>query len=206
MKEAVRNFIIEKARTIFGQKGYSATTIEEIAAAAAVSKPTLYNYFSGKDDIFRAVVDASNSEINELIKPILTEKKPFPQRLKSLIATLLDHISANRGILKIVFYESRMFFEAFEKEDSGVFKRLMERKKERVKVMKDFIETGRQEGCIRSDIPVEMMAYFVTGIIGEYALGHIMSEEQSAGFDLEFFTDSIMGILTDGIFKDSTGG
>lgn len=205
MKEAIRTFIIEKAKAVFEAKGYSGTTIEDIAAAAEVSKPTLYNYFSGKDDIFRAAVEAVNTELNELIKPILADDKPFPQRLKQLVSSLLTHVSANRGILKMVVYESRMFIEALEKMDSEGFERLMDGKRERISVMKNFIEIGRQAGSIRDDIPVDMLAYFLGGIIGEYALGHIMIDEKTAAIDLEVYIDSIMTILSKGIFKESTG-
>ena len=54
--EARRRDILAAARTVFARRGYSAATLDEIAARAAFAKGTLYNYFRSKEDLFRDVV------------------------------------------------------------------------------------------------------------------------------------------------------
>lgn len=49
--------LVAAARSMFEQKGYSATTMSDIAAAAGFSHGTVYTYFNDKRDVFRAVVD-----------------------------------------------------------------------------------------------------------------------------------------------------
>lgn len=44
--------IIESAKSLFFSKGYLKTTMDEIALGAAISKPTIYQYFKTKDDLF----------------------------------------------------------------------------------------------------------------------------------------------------------
>tara|TARA_Y100001001_G_scaffold132456_1_gene132358 strand:+ start:98 stop:721 length:624 start_codon:yes stop_codon:yes gene_type:complete len=48
--------IIEAATRLFLRKGYSGVSMEEIARESAVAKQTLYSYFKGKDDLFRAII------------------------------------------------------------------------------------------------------------------------------------------------------
>ena len=54
--EARPEELIAAALTVFGERGFRQTTLEEVAARAGVSKGTVYLYFSSKDDLFRAVV------------------------------------------------------------------------------------------------------------------------------------------------------
>ena len=51
-----RQAILNAAKRVFIAHGYSGTSMEAIAEAAPVSKPTLYNHFKGKQELFAAVI------------------------------------------------------------------------------------------------------------------------------------------------------
>jgi TetR/AcrR family transcriptional repressor of mexJK operon len=51
-----RAAVVEAARKLFLRKGYASTTMEEIAAAAGLTKRTLYNNYPDKDALFRQIV------------------------------------------------------------------------------------------------------------------------------------------------------
>ncbi|MFN8528050.1 MAG: TetR/AcrR family transcriptional regulator [Anaerolineae bacterium] len=51
-----REQILTAARIVFASKGYGATVIDDIAAAAGISKGLIYHYFPGKEDLFVALV------------------------------------------------------------------------------------------------------------------------------------------------------
>ena len=61
-KEARPQELIEAALTLFVDKGYAATKVDEVAALAGVSKGTLFLYFDTKEDLFKAVIRANLSE------------------------------------------------------------------------------------------------------------------------------------------------
>ena len=56
LKEDIRGRILTVARQQFGQKGYSKTSMREIAELAGVGVGNIYNYFTNKDELFREVV------------------------------------------------------------------------------------------------------------------------------------------------------
>ena len=49
--------LIDAALAVFGEHGFRAASLEEVARRAGVSKGTVYLYFASKDDLFRAVVE-----------------------------------------------------------------------------------------------------------------------------------------------------
>jgi len=55
--EDMRDQIVTAAGLVFAKYGYRKTTIEDIASSVHKAKSSVYHYFSGKDDIFRAVVE-----------------------------------------------------------------------------------------------------------------------------------------------------
>ncbi len=55
-QKETRADILRAARDLFLEKGYEATTVEQIAEKAVVGAGTLYNYFPSKDDIFLSVM------------------------------------------------------------------------------------------------------------------------------------------------------
>lgn len=62
-----RSQLISVAKEVFAEVGYEATTIEEIAHRAGVSKPVVYQHFGGKEGIYAVVVDR---EVNALLNRI----------------------------------------------------------------------------------------------------------------------------------------
>jgi AcrR family transcriptional regulator len=53
--EATRRAVLDAARRVFGRKGYAQASLDEIAAAARVTKGAVYHHFAGKEALFRAV-------------------------------------------------------------------------------------------------------------------------------------------------------
>ena len=64
-KQLTRDAIVAEAGRLFGEQGFQATTMEEIAVAAGVSAGTLYNYFGTKNTIVLAHIGAQVAEMVE---------------------------------------------------------------------------------------------------------------------------------------------
>ncbi len=52
-----RNQLIEIGRAVFAERGYEATSVEEIAERAGISKPIVYEHFGGKEGLYAVIVD-----------------------------------------------------------------------------------------------------------------------------------------------------
>jgi AcrR family transcriptional regulator len=67
-KEEVKKKIIEAAYHLFLTRGYRGTTMDEIAGALGVTKPAIYQYFPGKEDLYAAVAERSRQELKGILE------------------------------------------------------------------------------------------------------------------------------------------
>ncbi|WP_261575823.1 TetR/AcrR family transcriptional regulator [Frankia gtarii] len=68
-----RRAILNAAAPIFGTLGYERASVDAIAAAAGVSKPTVYSYFGGKEQLFReSVADSAVEQNGEALRVLQT--------------------------------------------------------------------------------------------------------------------------------------
>ena len=79
-RESRRAELVEAAVAAIDEHGASAS-IAQIAAAAEVSKPVLYRYFSDKDDLYRAVGHWGADQVVQAIVPTLLGDKPLRERV-----------------------------------------------------------------------------------------------------------------------------
>jgi AcrR family transcriptional regulator len=71
------DLIKKSAGVLFKKKGFKATKVEEIAARAEISKPTIYEYFKSKSDLFYEMMQERLSNLNrELLEIYRTRQDP----------------------------------------------------------------------------------------------------------------------------------
>ncbi len=67
-----REQLLDIGRSLFAEKGFDATSVEEIAAKAGVSKPVVYEHFGGKEGLYAVVVDREMRALLDAITGALT--------------------------------------------------------------------------------------------------------------------------------------
>jgi AcrR family transcriptional regulator len=79
--------ILDKAETIFWQKGYQSTTIKDIATACGCRPANIYNYFASKEDILFGVISDIMVQATVLVEPLGEDLTTSPaELLRQLIA------------------------------------------------------------------------------------------------------------------------
>ena len=82
--------IISAALNVFGRYGYQRTSMELIAQAAGISRPALYQHFSGKDDIFLAAGERMADELISAAETAAAADGSTADRLYRALAVKLD--------------------------------------------------------------------------------------------------------------------
>jgi AcrR family transcriptional regulator len=76
-RQETRQRIIDAGLRLFSTKGFVATTLDAIAAEAGISRRTVFNYFSSKDDILLSVQTGLGAELIAALEPIDPSAGPF---------------------------------------------------------------------------------------------------------------------------------
>jgi TetR/AcrR family transcriptional regulator, mexJK operon transcriptional repressor len=83
--------ILDTARQMFLERGYDATSLDDVAAASGVSKTTVYNNFEDKEGLFSAVVLAVTERAEQIISELaatLSADAPLAARLTAVARAL----------------------------------------------------------------------------------------------------------------------
>jgi AcrR family transcriptional regulator len=100
-----REQLIEIARTLFAERGFEGTAIEEVAARAEVSKPIVYEHFGGKEGLYAVVVDREVRQLLSMMRSSLTAGDPR-ELLEQAAFALLDYIEESSDGFRILVRDS----------------------------------------------------------------------------------------------------
>jgi AcrR family transcriptional regulator len=84
-REHARRDILLAAAEVFARRGYAAATLAELAEAAGFAPPSLYRYFSGKEEMFRSLVDLLVGEMDATFEEPVDRSLPLAARLEQLV-------------------------------------------------------------------------------------------------------------------------
>ncbi|GAA1884720.1 TetR/AcrR family transcriptional regulator [Asanoa iriomotensis] len=100
-----REQLIAIGRQLFAERGFDATSIEEVAARAKVSKPVVYEHFGGKEGLYAVVVDREVRSLLDRINNALTAGHPR-ELLEQAALALLDYIEQETDGFRVLVRES----------------------------------------------------------------------------------------------------
>ncbi|MGH3942336.1 MAG: TetR family transcriptional regulator [Pseudonocardiaceae bacterium] len=97
--------LLDVGRALFAQKGFDATSIEEVAHRAGVSKPVVYAHFGGKEGLYTVVVDREMRHLLQRITSALSAGHPR-ELLEQAALSLLDYIQDSSDGFRILIRDS----------------------------------------------------------------------------------------------------
>lgn len=162
-----RSRILKMSRRLFTAKGYENTTMEDIAEASEVSKATLYNYFSSKENLLLGIVEAALEEIRQLVTVELCQEPDSVEKIRQVLETLaVDSI-------RYITLTRRIFYLNVSEGNALHVTRL-----ELLEILSQLVNEARERGQLRQDLTAEelvdafMGVYLVTQFgwedIGQY--------------------------------------
>jgi AcrR family transcriptional regulator len=100
-----REQLLDVGRSLFAERGFEATSTEEIAARAGVSKPIVYEHFGGKEGLYAVVIDREMQRLLDLFTSALTAGHPR-ELLEQAALALLTYIEDESDGFRILVRDS----------------------------------------------------------------------------------------------------
>ncbi|AWT44804.1 MULTISPECIES: TetR/AcrR family transcriptional regulator [Streptomyces] len=117
MPRAVREQqMLDAAVRIFGQRGYMAASMDDIAELAGVSKPLVYLYLNSKDDLFLAVIRREAAALTEAVRTAVRLDQPADRRLWDGLLAFFTHTARHPDAWSVLHLHARTHGEPFAAE------------------------------------------------------------------------------------------
>ncbi len=156
-KSEVRDRIINSALKVFVEKGFNETTIVEIMEEADLGTGTFYNYFQSKEDLVTYCISEKISEAQLLIEKLKEKPTGPPSELISKILLSIGKVFEENRYLMGLFMQLRRTGQSTVEipPHNNVFG----------DIFADVYKLGQEKGQFRNDIPGEVVAEMIFGIL-----------------------------------------
>lgn len=128
-----RGILLGAARDVVLRFGYRKTTLEDVAAAAGVSRATIYNYFPNKQELLRGIITAELDGLREILGASFDPAAPPSDRLLSYVRARYAHLRQLRELYSVVLGLAREVlplamseFDAFGEEQVAFLRALFD--------------------------------------------------------------------------------
>jgi len=189
--------ILNAAREVIGENGYDQSSVDQIAKRAGLSRSTVYEYFSSKEELLFAVFESVNQDISSRMNTALSEGGSTREKLLALLRLGAEVISEQVDLMPVMLD----FWAASRGKD------FEERYREAVvanydfyrKLFADFIRGGQNRGEFRSEVDAEALAATVVATVD--GLGIQLSFDRS--IDPHRITETFGCLLYESLTSES---
>jgi AcrR family transcriptional regulator len=100
-----RAVIEESAGTLFAERGYAGTRLDDIAATAEVTKPVLYRHFDSKKALYLALLDRHRRDLPSFIERVPPDLPP-DRRVRGILEAWFAYVEDHGYAWKMIFRDS----------------------------------------------------------------------------------------------------
>lgn len=193
--------ILDAALACFGDKGFAATRMDEIAARAGITKGTIYLYFESKEAVFKALArQAIGARLTEVAERVDAFEGDTRDLLRFVLATLGTLARTSDGVIlpKVLLAEASQFPDLVEfwrreiiDRGLGLFARIIRR--------------GVMRGELRAVVPEHAARLCVAPLLVVMLWRTIFSKFDTEPYDYQGFIDTHIETLLQGLAKSADG-
>lgn len=160
---ASRTDILQAAANCFSERGYAATSIDDVARRLGATKGRIYHHYSSKADLFADVFRAGMEMNYRAIEPVRSRTGKAVDRCRAMALTHTMQMIATRRFQRVVWEGVEMHLRgATTPEQRSVFSALLESRSRYSRIFRDAIEEARSDGDMRfADLGIANQLMFV---------------------------------------------
>ena len=190
----MRDQVLRTAADLFRERGYRATTLDDIAARLGMSKASLYTYFHAKEEMLAAISRQTIETFTRELSLVLRSDLAPEDKLRRVVRDHVRFVIANRSFLTVFFSE--------ETNLPPRLARALAAQKDRYdKGVESIVVEGARRGVFR-DVPPRLVVFGLLGMLNWLykwydPRGRWGAEEISAGF---------LSLVEGGLLRRRSGG
>ncbi|MGN1084515.1 MAG: TetR/AcrR family transcriptional regulator, partial [Lachnospiraceae bacterium] len=151
--------ILKAAETLFVEKGYVQTTIEDISKASEYSRRTIYAYYESKEDILHHIIRNGLTVLKHDLEDAVTLHDDFIAQYKAICIAMRKYQNECPCSLEHVTKVSSAVFRSAPLSDTVTH--ILALGTEINELLADFLEKGKARGIVRQDIVPGLTVYLL---------------------------------------------
>ncbi len=173
-KKETRQAIMQAAITLFSEKGFEKTSIEELARAAGIGKGTIYGYFQTKSDILHAFCEDELECLHQELTSNADKEIPLLRQMVSIYMAEFSKITENREFARLFMQQT-----AFPRDVD--LERHLNHENNYFSLLFPLLEKARERGELRRDLDLLHITGHFYGLylllVSAWFTGRIKTEE-----------------------------
>lgn len=156
-RELRRNNIIDAAEKVFFSSGLENATMEDVAAAAELSKGTIYIYFKNKDELFHAIICRGLEILLNMFQDAAAPFSTGIAKVSSIGAAYFRFYKEQPNYFNAMLNQGKHAFDLERNDDSKAYSCCQESGGKLFQMIESCVRLGIADGSIRNDLdPVRL--------------------------------------------------
>lgn len=193
-----RDRILDAAALLFRNRGYSGTSLRDIANAAGMKAGSIYYHFPSKNEIVAAVLDAGVEHVHRSVQTALQRLPENVTHRDRITAAMIAHLKAFLGRSDYTSANLRIFGQV----PPEIRERNMPAREAYEDVWRAMLKEARDQGELRDDVDLTSLRLFMIGGMNS-ALEWYRPERSEK---IEKLAKKFAAIMFDGVARAPTGG
>lgn len=154
-----RDFILDQAKMLFIEKGYVATTMDELVKELGVSKGSIYYHFKNKEELFLSLVEKNTDDLDTSWLEI---RDRFATPVEQLYGLAAHYVEEFQKPLSKVAEEFSLNVPLKDKQTLDRMLVLLQKPRQRYC---EVLRAGQETGDFRGDLSAERLAVLLAGLL-----------------------------------------
>lgn len=101
-KDLVAGELLEQAAALFAERGFAATSLQDIADAMGISRPALYYYIKSKEDLLSQLVEGMTEPIAAYVTELRRSDLPAEEKIATFVRSTVTRIAASAARFRLL--------------------------------------------------------------------------------------------------------
>ena len=152
--------LLAVAVAVFNERGYEATSMDELAQRAGVTKSALYHHVPGKEELLRLAVDRALDRLFAVTREPEATTGPAIGRLEHVVRGSVRVLAAELPFVTLLLRV---------RGNTDVERAALERRREFDRVVSDLVRAAEEEGTVRPDVDPSLIGRLLFGTVNSLA-------------------------------------
>lgn len=145
-----REKLLKAGLAVFSRLGYSATTLEDVAREAGVTRGAIYWHFGSKAELYKALADTYSNRTGEIMQQAASEGGSFADIIRRIFTRMLSALESDPDLRAVM--EMSLFKTEYTNSLITVFEEGRQRNQALLEMLTGAIQQGIEAGELRADL------------------------------------------------------